>query len=220
MPKQRPPYFYFNLEGSAYSIASSAIRLVFAALDGYDVNEPSFYDPSAPEGDPRSPYKDTTLLRSAMLSYFELSEPSGMLDVMYGAGFKKDRVAGFAKEVARLAGEGDASSTVLMGKAGRELGANLRALVAGAVRAGHTIPSTLSIVCVGSVWKSWALLKPAFVRAARAGGEEGNALRSFQLVTLTETSAVGAAWKAGLQAGISLALNSTLFTTTLHIDNM
>lgn len=193
---------------------------MFAALDGYDVNEPSFYDPSAPEGDPRSPYKDTTLLRSAMLSYFELSEPSGMLDVMYGAGFKKDRVAGFAKEVARLAGEGDASSTVLMGKAGRELGANLRALVAGAVRAGHTIPSTLSIVCVGSVWKSWALLKPAFVRAARAGGEEGNALRSFQLVTLTETSAVGAAWKAGLQAGISLALNSTLFTTTLHIDNM
>ena len=54
-----------------------------------------------------------------MLAYFELAEPSGMLDVMYGAGFQKDRVAGFAKVLAGLAGGGDPFSQWLFAKAGR-----------------------------------------------------------------------------------------------------
>ena len=199
-------------EGSAWSISSTAIRRVFAALDGYDVCEPAFYDPAAPLGDPRAPLKDTTALKAAMLGYFEISEPSGMLDVMYGAGFKKDRVAGFAKEVARLASEGDACAGELVAKAGRELGANLRALLVGSTRAGYAIPDVLSVVCVGSVWKSWELFKDSFVRAARSGGV---GLKGFRLLRLNETSAVGSAWKAGIQAGHALRLDTSKLTTPL-----
>jgi hypothetical protein len=41
---------------------------------------------------------------------------------------------------------------------------------------------------------------------------------NMELGMITETSAVGAAWKAGLRAGKALTLNSSLFTATLHED--
>ena len=203
----------FCAEGSAWSISSSAIRLVFAGLDGFDVCEPCFYDPTAPMGDPRAPLKDTFALKATMLKYFEIGEPSGMLNIMYGEAFKKSQVAGFAKEVARLASEGDACAKELLGKAGRELGANLRALLAGSSRVNYAIPEVLSVVCVGSVWKSWELFKDSFLRAARAGS---SALKGVRLLRLKETSAVGAAWKAALLAGHTLPLDASKLTSTLY----
>jgi N-acetylglucosamine kinase len=225
-------------EGSAYAIASAAIRDIFHALDGFDPNEPSFYSASAPLGDPRHPPQNTSAACSAMLRYFSLSEPAGMLDVMYGAGFKKDAVAGFAVEVSALGQAGDRFCAGVMARAGRELGAHLRAMVkrraagsaggsagagagggapaggsAGAGAGGGAPAPPLSIVCVGSVWKSWELLKESFVRAACAGG----AVTAFRLVRLTESSAVGAAWQAGVRAGhAGLALDTTAFVEVLY----
>jgi len=131
-----------------------------------------------------------------------------MLNVMYGAGFQKDRVAGFAKALAALALGGDAFSSWVFAKAGRELGANLRALVA---RAPPTA-GALAVVAVGSVWKSWPLLRDAFVRAAYAsGGLAGG----FRLLRLRETSAVGAGWRAAQRAGVELPLDTGALTETL-----
>lgn len=223
-PPPTPHPLCLAAEGSAYAIASAAIRGIFHALEGFDPHEPSFYSASAPLGDPRHPPQDTSAACSAMLRYFSLSEPAGMLDVMYGAGFKKDAVAGFAVEVSALGQAGDRFCAGVMARAGRELGAHLRAMVkrraagsaggsAGAGAGGGAPAPPLSIVCVGSVWKSWELLKESFVRAACAGG----AVTAFRLVRLTESSAVGAAWQAGVRAGhAGLALDTKAFVEVLY----
>ena len=202
-------------EGSAWSIAHYAIRSIFHALDGFDPRDASFYCSSALPGDERCAPPDTAQVRAAMLRYFELKEPAGMLDVMYGAGFKKDRVAGFAKEVSALGAGGDAFCAHAVARAGRELGAHLRALVQrappGSQPGGGAPP--LFVVCVGSVWKSWGLLKEAFVRAACAGGAVGG----FRLVRLKDTSAIGSAWYAGRRAGFTgLQLNSQQLVEVLY----
>ncbi len=60
-----------------------------------------------------------------------------------------------------VAADGDAFCRLLFYKAGRQLGRMARCL------APH-LPSPVSIVAVGSVWKSWALLKDGFLEAACA----------------------------------------------------
>jgi N-acetylglucosamine kinase-like BadF-type ATPase len=133
-----------------------------------------------------------------MLSFFRLSSPAGMLDVMYGAGFAKEAVAAFAAELAALARGGDAFSAALFARAGRELGAAARALGARA----HV--RTLRIAAVGSMWKSWPLMRDAFVAAAAAPGGAG--LDAFELVELTESSALGAAARAAFSDGTPLPI--------------
>jgi N-acetylglucosamine kinase len=184
------------------------------------VHEPDFYQAGAPLEDPRHPPQDTSAARAAMLAYFGLAAPAGMLDVMYGAGFKKDRVAGFAVEVCTLGARGDAFCACIVARAGRELGAHVRSMARRSSSSSSSSSSgaasaqpPLSIVCVGSVWKSWELLKGAFVRAACAGGH----VRAFRLLRLTESSAVGAAWQAGVRAGCAqLRLETQQFTEVLY----
>jgi hypothetical protein len=97
----------------------------------------------------------------------------------------------------------------------------------------------LPIVCVGSVWKSWPLLAPGFLPAATApftppgptyvysgsGSEEaakhaagvsGGRIRSFRLLRLRETSAVGAAWRGARDVGVELPLDFAAHTTVLY----
>ena len=204
-----PHFCFFFAEGSAYSIAATAIRLIFAAADGFDPQDPAGYEGGAPAGSPACRVGDAGAASRAMLDYFSIADPSGMLDVMYGAGFQKDRVAGFAKVLAALAAGGDAFAGWVFAKAGRELGANLRALAARAPPAS----GTLAVVAVGSVWKSWPLLRDAFVRAAYAGGSR--LAGGFRLLRLKESSAVGAAWRAAQLAGVELPLDTGALTEVL-----
>lgn len=54
------------------------------------------------------------------------------------------------------------------------------------------IEGGLPVVCVGSVWKSWDLLKPGFVKHL----EEHKNFPEFSLVELTTSVAIGAAYLA------------------------
>jgi len=200
-----------------------------AAEDGYDPAPPDLYlegaaaaaAAAAAPGDPRVRAGDVARARAALLRQFSLSTPAGLLGVMYGAGFQKDAVAGFARSVAALAAEGDAFCVWVLGKAGRELGAILRALARRAPARAPAAPP-LAVVCVGSVWRSWPLLREAFVRAACApwggggGGGGGGALTAFRLLRLTETSAVGAGWRGAALAGHALPLDAARLTEVLY----
>lgn len=218
-------------EGSAYSIAAGSIRHIVAAEDGFDPLDAAFYAAHAAsaaaaaasgeyDGDPGVPPPACADARAAMLAHFGIDRCSGLLEHMYGAGFQKDRVAGFAAVLAGLGARGDAFSRWAFARAGRELGATARTLAAGLAAlgpdAGRAAVRGLTIVCVGSVWRSWPLLRAAFVRAATApfagGAAAGGRLESFKLVRLLETSAVGAAWRAaksGPRVELPLASNLT-----------
>lgn len=126
--------------------------------------------------------------------------------------------------------DGDAFCAAQFAAAGRHLGSMARTLAPHLLTADSAASADgvldvhgLQIVCVGSVWKSWPLLRDAFVAAAtapfdavpeavRGKGTPGR-VRSFRLVRLLETSAVGAAWRgaqlAGAHVPVDFAANST-----------
>ena len=176
----------FGDEGSAYAIAVRAVRGVFHGDDGL---APAGCAPPA-----------SAAAKAAMLAHFGIADKDGMLDVFY-KDFDKARVAGFARAVAAAATAGDAFCASVLAAAGAELGDMARTLARhlGGAAGASAVPR---IVCVGSVWKSWPLLREAFVAAATAPAAGGAPppLPAFQLVRLTETSAVGAAWRAAALA--------------------
>lgn len=74
-----------------------------------------------------------------------------------------------------------------------------------------------AIVCVGSMWKSFDLFKDAFVAAATTPHPTaGTRLASFQLLRLTQSSAVGAGWKAAHDAGHALPVDFSANVTVLY----
>ncbi len=224
----------FGDEASAYSIAASAIRGIFRAGDNYSE-------------DPERAVPDVSRARAAMLIYFKVASPEGMLEVFYKT-FLKANVAGFARVLADLARDGDAFSQSVFAQAGKELGSMARTLAphllpAGAPPGPARVVDGFAIVCVGSVWKSWDLLAPTFIAAATApfhslprsvvgweeGGGAGSAvgvtartaeerghLRSFRLLRLKETSAVGSAWFAARRAGVNVPVDHGALAEVLY----
>jgi len=79
-------------------------------------------------------------------------------------------------------------------------------------------PEGLPVICVGAVWRSFDLMKEGFVEGA--GSQPGpikssNPLRSFRLLELSSTLAVGAAYLAAKEAKLDLvrdySANAKLF---------
>ena len=219
-------------EGSAWFVSQTAIRHIFRALDGYAE--------SAADADEHLRRLDTARARDAMAAYFDIDVAGGksytecMYAAMYGAGFSKSRVAGFARVLADLAcgigsadSNGDAFCRWLFAEAGRHLGSFARTLAphlrAAPGEGASPNVDGFTIVCVGSVWKSWDLLREGFVAAATAPfhqlpGVSRAALEvmpasargrisSFRLVRLTRSSALGAAWTAARRSGVDVPLD-------------
>jgi N-acetylglucosamine kinase-like BadF-type ATPase len=155
---------------------------------------------------------DVTRAYEAMLSYFKLSKKDDILDVFY-KDFVKSKVAGFAKVLAELADTGDLFSLAAVENAGSQLGCMVRTLSPRLLSGNST--NTIRIVCVGSVWSSFHLFKDAFVKAATAPNNSVSGksqLSAFELVQLTETSALGAAWEAARRADLVANKNDSSLT--------
>lgn len=138
----------FGDEGSGYDIAATAIRLIFEISDRYV---------ACPAG-------SIDLLRQKMFEYFKVQTPSPSLKDMlnhFYRDFKKDFFAGFALCVVGAANEGDEFANYVMSIIGERLGRHIVG-VSPSVKDDGTGP--LSVICVGSVWKSFALFKDSFLR--------------------------------------------------------
>jgi N-acetylglucosamine kinase len=211
-------------EGGAYHIASTALKAVFHVLDGF-TRYPCEKQP------------DLAVVMSAMLSYFEIAHPDDVLTYMY-QDFNKAKVAGFTKVLASLAHDGDAYCIELFQEAGVLLGAMARTLAPfiEATSADKSIQS-VTIVCEGSVWKSWDILKCGFCSAAFCpavtatksyyqqskglishgrqvkrecalpGEDQAVQLGPLRLVRLKDTCAIGTAVMAAAKVGCSIQLD-------------
>lgn len=211
-------------EGSAYSIASNAINLILKARDNYQEYPDGFfyettkenYDKAILEGTPMCRLPDASRAREAMMKYFDIEDILDIIRIMHGERFSKAYIAGLTKPLVALAEFGDPFCRWLFSFAGRQLGSLLRSLAANVEKKVQGNVLDLNVVCVGSVWKSWHLFETAFVTAATQPFPivlcdpsidvtsdiasslqcHRGQLRSFQLLRLTESSALGAAWKA------------------------
>jgi N-acetylglucosamine kinase len=88
----------FGDEGSAYYIASRAVRKIFRAADGYQPLANGGREGCKWEG--VADVDNVAVAQSLMLEYFGVEDRTGMLQVFY-KDFAKARVAGFTRHLAR-----------------------------------------------------------------------------------------------------------------------
>lgn len=114
------------------------------------------------------------------------------------ANFEKPRYAGLCERLAEQAAAGDALCVQLFRDAGEALARATVALLPRVsddlVRAGQ---GALQVVCVGSVWNSWPLLRDGFIGGIMSWQTNSDSLRyDLRLLQLTQHMALGAVYMA------------------------
>ncbi|XP_074052045.1 N-acetyl-D-glucosamine kinase [Macrotis lagotis] len=176
-------------EGSAYWIAHLAVKTVFDTMDKLEV----------------SPH-DIDYLKHAMFTYFQVSDRMGLLTHLY-RNFDKSMFAGFCQKVAEGADQGDHLCQHIFKKAGEVLARHILAVLPSIQPALFQGPMGLPILCVGSVWRSWELLKEAFISTLAEGRKTQRAFSHFTLLKLKYSSAIGGASLGAKSVGQMLPLD-------------
>jgi len=190
-------------EGSAYWISHFCIKTVFDCLDNLRVSQ-----------------FDKSYVEQIMKSYFEIDNPQmGLLRYLY-TDFEKSKIAGLCKLIADGAsGTEDRPGDPLCKEAFRRAGVQLgRHILALAPRIDPSLLCTtggLHVICVGSVWKSWSLMKGGFLEGIQVRNEHDVKITEMSLLTLNKPSSYGAAYMSALNAGLPLDVdysrNANLF---------
>lgn len=162
-------------EGSAYWITQKAIKIVFDHEDNLKV----------------SPY-DITFVKEAMMKYFKISERDELLHYFYSK-FEKSFIAGLCKELAQGAKDKqDKLCLDLFRQAGEILAEHILGVEPKITEELLNTPSGLQVVTVGSVWKSWDIMKDGFVKVLQ-DRKRNPRISKISLLDLKESAAVGAA---------------------------
>lgn len=179
-------------EGSGYWIAHLAVKTVFDARDNLV-----------------TPPHDVTHVTKAMEEYFQVSDLMGMLPHLY-RNFNKSHFAGFCKKLAEGAEAGDALCQHLFTQAGRILAKHVEAVLPAAQEPLLSSDLGLPILCEGSVWKSWELLKSGFTEVldnvASSNKFKGH-FHGYSLLILQQSSALGGASLGAQNMGATIAMD-------------
>lgn len=158
-------------EGGAWWISHRAIKAVFDDMDNFQ----------------KCPHS-IKIVWGLIQEHFSVKNRNDLLPHCYQT-FEKSFFAKLCHKLAIAADAGDALSAQVFTDAGQALARAIKALLPN-VSAELTSTGQLSIVCVGSVWKSWHLLKQGFVK-------ELNTIPidySISMTNLTQTMALGATY--------------------------
>lgn len=133
---------------------------------------------------------DTTAVWNLVKSYFNVDTQHDLLDHCY-ARFDKAFFAGLCAKLSQLAANGDRLSLSLFEDAGRYL-AKFCAALLPKVNQQLVVNNHFNIVCVGSVFKSWNLMKNGFVNEICKTDIDF----AINLIQLTTPMAMGAVYVA------------------------
>jgi N-acetylglucosamine kinase len=189
--------------GSAFWISMQAIRTVFDADDGVS----------------NCPY-DTAYVKEKMMEFYQLRNKVGILEHLHKK-FDKARFAQFCQILANGAVQDkDLLCYHLFREAGKILGRHVLAVAKYADKVLLKQQDGLPIVTVGSVWKSFDLLKEGFLEGLQPRGRGDVKISEIKLFRLKTSPAIGAAYCAAKKAGITLPIDFTtnaevFFQTTL-----
>ncbi|XP_066536897.1 N-acetyl-D-glucosamine kinase isoform X2 [Hoplias malabaricus] len=180
----------------AFWISHRAVKTVFDAKDNMAI-----------------PPHDITYVKRAMEEYFQVSDLMGMLPHLY-RNFQKSYFAGFCRKLAEGAKEGDAFCRYVFTEAGKVLAQHIVAVLPKAHQDLFSGDLGLPILSVGSVWKSWELMKDGFTQVLSEAQASGfSHFHKYSLLTLCHSSALGGAKLGAQNAGITLALDYSTTAT-------
>jgi len=162
-------------EGGAWWIAHKACKVYFDHVD--NLNE-------APA--------DIHVVQELIFNHFDIKDRFGLLTHCYDS-FSKAHFAALTRGIAEKAAAGDALCVWLFSEAGRQLGRHIRALAPAISPALTSAPGGLNVVCVGSVWKSWSLLKQGFLQGIKDDAGKP-AVPELTMVKLSVSMATGATY--------------------------
>ncbi|EDV94545.1 N-acetyl-D-glucosamine kinase [Drosophila grimshawi] len=180
-------------EGSAWYISYRAVKVVFDDMDNLE-KSPAPID------------KTWALIKE----HFNIETRYDMLPHCY-AKFDKPFFANLCKKLALSAENGDKLSQSLFQEAAVLLARMIKALLPK-VHKDLVKSGDLSVVCVGSVWSSWNLMKDAFTREISKMSIDYN----LKLVCITKSSAYGACYLGADSAKFNLPRNYADNFTILH----
>lgn len=162
-------------EASAYWIAKTAMKYVFDDEDAYK----------------KSPHSSEPV-RKKLFEHFGVVNRFEILDFFYGSpGFDKSFVAKFCITLSLLArNENDKLSRHIFTEAGKSIAMHITALLAQNNILSNISHNCIKVVCVGSVFKSWDLMKDGFENYLTHCMIKGIEIK---LVKLTKSIALGAA---------------------------
>ncbi|CAH0555307.1 unnamed protein product [Brassicogethes aeneus] len=169
-------------EGSAWKIAHTAIKYCFDQLDNFST----------------SPHPIDRIWDETK-AYFQMETQADLLNAFY-LNFDKAMIAKLCKRISELADEGDELSKKIFRDAGRDLAKMISAVIGKASNELTEREGGIQILCVGSVWLSWKLLKPGFIGYLN----DNTSVTELTLGKLTTSSAVGAALMASDKLNIPI----------------
>ncbi|GFG31290.1 hypothetical protein Cfor_12855 [Coptotermes formosanus] len=188
-------------EGSAWWISHKAIKICFDEQDSFA----------------QSPHS-TQVVWNTVQEHFEITTRFDLLEHCYTK-FDKCHFAGLCKRLSEAAVQGDQLSQWLFSEAGRVLARHVAALFPQVDSKLLSEPGGLPVLCVGSVWYSWDLLKPGFVAELKEAAPE---LKRLCLLRLATSIATGAVYLAAKEINFDLPRNYTknheIFFTYDHDD--
>ncbi|KAK5645042.1 hypothetical protein RI129_006342 [Pyrocoelia pectoralis] len=160
--------------GSAYGMALEGVKCYFEDNDNFK----------------KAPYS-TAALWKAIQEHFGVTSHLDLLPHFY-TNFKKEHIAGLSKKLSVCASEGDELCKHIFKTAGSDLARSIAVVIEKASNELIDRECGLRVLCVGSVWLSWNLLKVGFIPFI----EQQTNIRQLSLVKSTRTMAIGAAYMA------------------------
>ncbi|MCL4119186.1 UNVERIFIED_CONTAM: hypothetical protein GTU68_044425, partial [Idotea baltica] len=154
------------ISGTAFWIASRAVKTLFDDEDNLCEA-------------PHSP----ALLRKLIFEHFNLEDRFGMLPHFYSH-FDKQHFASLTAKISKAASSGDELCIHLMKEAGYHLGRHVSSLSRNMDPVMFDTQRGLEVVCSGSVFKSWDLLKPGFVEGIKPRHQKDIDIPRYTLLRL------------------------------------
>nr|XP_023029015.1 N-acetyl-D-glucosamine kinase isoform X1 [Leptinotarsa decemlineata] len=170
-------------EGSAWHMSYRAVKYCFDDIDNFE----------------KAPYPIDRVWE-LVKSHFKIEKQADILDSFYNK-FDKSFIASMTKSLSELARDGDKLSQEIFREAGTHLAKSISAVVPKASPELTQQEGGIHVICVGSVWLSWDLLKLGFIDCLR----KNRSVTKMTLVRLKTEMGVGAAFMAADKLNLPLA---------------
>ncbi|XP_046667439.1 N-acetyl-D-glucosamine kinase isoform X2 [Homalodisca vitripennis] len=191
--------FLLGDEGGAFWIAHKLIKVYIDEQDNFEQPPHNYSTEKAWE---------------CVKKYLKIENRFDLLPHFY-RNFEKSEIAGLTKELAEVAKQGDLLCRWVFSEAGRTLAKHLLAVSPDAHPSLLEFEGGLPVVCIGSVWNSWDLLKPGFVD--QLDSADRSCLSEASLIQLNTSVASGATYLAAESIGFRLPRNhSNKFKVFFH----